>query len=548
MKFGDVPVAEAEGTILAHSVKLRDTTLKKGRILSARDIEALTAAGLRSVVAARLDAGDVGEDAAAANLAKTVAGPSVRTAPAFTGRVNLFAEAAGLCVVDAEGVDGFNLISEAVTLATLPPWSVVEPGQMVATVKIIPFAVDRGMIDACTGAAAERPLLRVAPFRPRRAVLIQTRLPGLKDSILDKTAAVTRDRLVALSSSLIFERRCAHDTVALTAEIAAAITAEAELVLIAGASAIVDRRDVIPAAVVAAGGAIEQLGMPVDPGNLLLLANIGDIPVLGLPGCARSPKVNGFDWVLQRLVADIAVDAAAIRRMGVGGLLAEIPNRPLPRAEASRGHDGVRPRIAAVVLAAGQSRRMGPVNKLLITVDGKPMVRHIVEAAIAGGAAPIVVVTGHEADEVALALAGLPVTFIVNPAYADGLSTSLKRGISAVPPDCAAALVCLGDMPRITADEIARLIAAFNPLEGRGIVVPTWQGKRGNPVLWDRAYFEEMRGLGGDVGARHLIGQHPEAVADIAMDSDAVLTDIDTPEALQRLVHNSEKIFTDSWE
>jgi molybdenum cofactor cytidylyltransferase len=307
-------------------------------------------------------------------------------------------------------------------------------------------------------------------------------------------------------------------------------------VLVAGASAIVDRRDVIPAAITAAGGIIHHFGMPVDPGNLMLMGEVDGTPVLGLPGCARSAKINGFDWVLQRLLADLPVGAEAIRRMGVGGLLTEIPSRPLPRAQVAEDATAPHaPRIAALVLAAGQSRRMGTLNKLLIGIDGKPMVRHAVEAVLAADARPVLVVTGHERERVEAALAGLPVSFVHNPDYAEGLSASLKRGLAALPAYADGALVCLGDMPRVTPTEIGRLVGAFSPTEGRGIIVPTRHGKRGNPVLWAKRFFAEMRDVAGDVGARHLIGSYPEAVAEVEMEGDGILTDVDTPQALARL-------------
>ncbi|HZL59201.1 MAG TPA: molybdopterin-binding/glycosyltransferase family 2 protein [Stellaceae bacterium] len=541
MKFGATPLAEAAGAILAHSLKLGTRTLKKGRVLDADDIAALEAAGHASVIAARLEAGDVGEDAAADRIAALAAGEHVTVARAFTGRANLFAEKAGLCLVDRDGIDRLNRIDEAITLATVEPMALVAPKQMVATAKIIPFAVPEDRLAACEQ-ALRRPgrLIRVAPFQARRVALIQTTLPGFKESILDKTLAVTRDRLQGLGSALIGEARVAHDARALAPAIQAAIEGGAELVLIAGASAILDRRDVIPAAIVAGGGQIDHFGMPVDPGNLLLLGRVGDVPVLGLPGCARSPKVNGFDGVLRRLLAGLPVDAEAISRMGVGGLLSEIPSRPLPRAEASAGAaapapKSPAPRIAALVLAAGQSRRMGTLNKLLIDIDGKPMLRHAVDAALAAGLNPVVVVTGHERDQIAAALVGLPVVLVHNPDYAQGLSTSLRQGLGALPADSAGAMVALGDMPRVGAAELSRLVAAFEPREGRGIVVPTWLGKRGNPVLWARRFFPEMQAVAGDVGAKHLIGAYPEEVAEIEMGGDSVLTDIDTPQALARL-------------
>jgi molybdenum cofactor cytidylyltransferase len=168
------------------------------------------------------------------------------------------------------------------------------------------------------------------------------------------------------------------------------------------------------------------------------------------------------------------------------------------------------------------------------------MVRHAVELLRAAGVAPIFVVTGHEQDRVEAVLSGLPVTLIHNPAYADGLSTSLKRGIAALPPEIDGALVGLGDMPRILAEDVTRLLEAFNPIEGRAIIVPTWRGKRGNPVLWAKRFFSEMQDLAGDVGARHLIGAYPEMVSEVEMSSDGILTDIDTPQALARLAASAK--------
>ena len=549
MKFGEVPLAEAVGAILAHSLRLGSAVLKKGRVLSPADIALIAESGLDHVVAARLDPGDIREDAAATRIAAAAAGDGIATTTAFTGRANLFAEARGLLVVDRDRLDRLNSVDEAVTLGTLPPYAVVEPRQMVATVKIIPFAVPGSAVEAAAAFAAQgQKLLRVAAFVPRRVALIQTRLPGMKESVLDKTSEVTGQRLAALGCTLDSEERCAHASADLAPRIAAAIEAGAEMVLIHGASAIVDRRDVIPQAVLAAGGQIDHFGMPGDPGNLLLLGHVGDTPVLGLPGCARSPKVNGFDWVLERLVAGVPVGAREIMHMGAGGLLAEIPSRPLPRASASPApatkteeqkppQVGSRagPRIAALLLAAGQSRRMGGPNKLLAELEGLPMVARVAQRLLSSHARPIVAVLGNQADFVDAALGKLPVERVRNPAFAGGLSTSLKRGLAALPADIDGAMVCLGDMPLVTGRDLDRLIAAFNPLEGRAIIVPTRRGKRGNPVLWARRFFPEMTELAGDVGAKHLIGDYAELVCEVEMDSDGVLVDVDTPDALAAL-------------
>jgi molybdenum cofactor cytidylyltransferase len=549
MRFGTMPVEAARGAVLAHAVAAPGgLAFKKGRVLSEADVAELRERGVEAVVATRLEPGDVPEDEAAARLAAAVAGPGVRAGAAHTGRVNLFATARGLLVADAPRVDRLNARDEAITLATLPAFAVVDPGRMVGTVKIIPFAAPAGALADCValaGGDAERPVIRVAPFRPLRYRLVQTVLPGTPAKVLDKTSRVTAERVAGVGGELAGEARCPHEVVPLAAELGR--SPDADILLVVGASAIADRRDVIPAAIEAAGGRVRHFGMPVDPGNLLLLAEHAGRPVLGLPGCARSPKANGFDWVLERLAAGVEVTPADITRMGVGGLLSEIPDRPQPREAISRpgtepATNAPRPRVAALVLAAGRSRRMGERNKLLIEVGGEPMVRHAVRAALAAGLREVVVVTGHERERVEAVLAGLPIRLVHNPDYAEGgLSSSLKAGVGALGRKLDGALVCLGDMPRLTSDHLRRLVAAFDPGSGRAIVVPTHGGKRGNPVLWSSAYFPAMRELEGDVGAKHLIGEHAAEVVEVELADDAPLLDVDTPEALARLLRREEE-------
>ena len=530
MFFGPLPLDEAEGAILAHSLRFGSVTLRKGRVLSATDLADLRAAGVETVTVAKLGPDDLAEDEAAARVAAALAGENLSAAAPFTGRANLLARARGILLFDPARIDAMNLCDESVTVATLPAFTPVEPGQMVATVKIIPFAAPAAVVTRALEQAAP---LSVVPYRPLSAALVQTALPGVKDSMLDKTVEITRARLAMLGGRLVADLRCAHDE----AELAGAISrvGAVDLLLIAGASAIADRRDVLPAAIERAGGQIEHLGMPVDPGNLLLLASLNGKPVLGLPGCARSPKLNGFDWVLQRLAAGLPVTREDVMRMGVGGLLMEIPTRPQPRAGSSPVAPAGAARIAALVLAAGRSTRMGGPNKLLVDVDGAPLVTRTVDAVLASQAGPVLVVTGHMAGDITAALGARPVTVIHNPDFAEGLSTSLRTGLAALPDDVDGVLVCLGDMPRVSAAAIDRLIAAFNPLEGRAICVPVSQGKRGNPVLWDRSFFLEMARVTGDAGAKDLIGRNAELVCEVAVEEPGILYDVDTPERLAAL-------------
>ncbi len=415
MKFGSVPVAEAEGGIAVHSIRKAGMVLKKGTLIGPSEVAALRAADVGEIVVARLEPGDVSEDQAAAEIAAAVAGEGVRVDRAFTGRANLFAEEPGVLVVDKTAIDCLNLIDEAVTFATLPAFKPVVAGEMIATVKIIPFAVAGAVRDATRrGRARKAPLIRVAPYRIRKVGVVSTVLPGLATKVIEKTLTVTAERLKPAGAAIVAERRVAHEQAAIAKAIEEVLREGAELVLVFGASAIADRRDVIPAAVAAVGGTVEHFGMPVDPGNLLLMGQVRGKPVLGAPGCARSPKENGFDWVLMRLLAGVPVPRETIAAMGVGGLLMEIVTRPQPRDEpVVTGHN-----IAAIVLAAGRSTRMGGPNKLLAEIGGRPLVRIAVEQALASRAKPVIVVTGHERERVEAALKGLPVQFVHNPDFA----------------------------------------------------------------------------------------------------------------------------------
>jgi molybdenum cofactor cytidylyltransferase len=531
MKFGPVPPREAQGATAVHTIRQGSLVLKKGTLIGPAEVKALEAAGIKDIVVARMEAGDVSEDKAAAEIAKAVAGPGVRVDRAFTGRANLFAEGPGVLVVERNAIDRLNRVDEAITFATLPAFKPVVAGEMIATVKIIPFAVGEAALKAAL-AATDRPFVRVAPYKIKKVGVVSTLLPGLAGKVVDKTLKITQERLAPAGAAIIAERRVPHDRAALARAVDETLKDGAELVVVFGASAIADRRDVIPAAIETVGGRIEHFGMPVDPGNLMLIGWARDRPILGAPGCARSPKENGFDWVLMRLLAGLPVSRADITGMGVGGLLMEIVTRPQPREEPEleKGR-----RIAALILAAGRSTRMGGPNKLLADIGGRSLVRIAAEEALASRARPVIVVTGHQRDKIEAALAGLQVQFVHNPDFADGLSTSLKAGLAAVPPDVDGAVVCLGDMPQVRADLIDRLIAAFDPERGALVVVPTIGGKRGNPVVWSRRFFAELIALDGDVGARHLIGRYAEAVTEVPLTDTAALIDVDTPEALLKV-------------
>lgn len=333
MRFGPLPLDQAEGAILAHSELLPEGRLRKGQVLGQRELAALAAAGRSSVVAARLEPGDVTEDLAAARLAGALvpdpAGQGLVASVAFTGRVNLNATGPGVVELDVAAIHALNLIHPAITLATLPPLHRVQAGMLVGTVKIITYAVpDAALKAAC---AAARDAIGIRPVALGTAGLLLTEVPGMDDKLIRKGRRAIEARLKVLGVTLADCRSVAHDTAAIASALQ---EMPGEMLLILTGSATSDAHDTAPEGLRAAGGVVERFGMPVDPGNLLFLGHLDDRPVIGLPGCARSPALNGADWVLERIACGLRLDGDAISAMGVGGLLKESPVRPQPREPA----------------------------------------------------------------------------------------------------------------------------------------------------------------------------------------------------------------------
>lgn len=325
MKFGPVDPAKAEGTVLAHSVSLPQGRLRKGKMLTGDDVTMLAAAGIRSITVATLGPDDLGEDEAAEQLAQALAGTGVRLSRAATGRTNLFATGPGVVQLERAAIDAVNAVNPMITVATVPQFHRSDADAMIATVKIISYAVARSDVEqACK--VAEGALSLLAP-RYATACLVETTMGDTPPPTKGEEAL--RGRLERLGLTLAPRTLVPHRTAPLSAAIAGC---DAEMVFVLTASATSDVADVGPAALIDAGGTLAQFGMPVDPGNLLFLGSLGDKPVIGLPGCARSPALNGADWVLERVICGVPPTPADFARMGVGGLLKEIPTRPQPRA------------------------------------------------------------------------------------------------------------------------------------------------------------------------------------------------------------------------
>ncbi len=526
MKFGPVPVGEVEGAILAHATLAGKSRLKKGTVLGDNEVASLREAGIETVIAAVLEAGDVAENEASARLGAAFAEPSLKIEEAHTGRVNILAANDGVLQIDKAVINAFNAVDPDVTIATLPEYLRVSSGDMVATIKIIPFAVAGTVLDKAIAIVSETAII-VRSFRPHRVGLIQTELPTTKPSVLDKTRSVTEARLARSGSSVGQEIRTKHSA----GHVAKAITELAgthDAVVIFGASAVSDSQDVIPSAIRMAGGNVERFGMPVDPGNLLVLGAMNGKPVLGAPGCARSPKENGFDWVIDRLFAGMQISGNDVASMGVGGLLKEMAARPQPRERASGKRDYP---VQAIVLAAGQSSRAGSTNKLLAKFDGVPLVRMVVDELEKSKTIRTTVVTGYDSGVIEKALASSDCNIVLNSDYTTGMASSFKAGIGDLDRSASGAIIVLADMPGLNTNHVNHLIDAFAASNGQGIVRATYHGRPGNPVILPRKVLLQAQNLTGDIGARHLIEASDAEIVDVEIGEAAAL-DVDTVEAI----------------
>lgn len=487
MKFGPVPVRESEGAILAHSISAGSKRLRKGRRLGRADAEALEAAGLREIVVAVLEDGDVGEDAAADRIAKALLSGTdglIQSAP-FTGRVNLYAERPGLVEIDADAVFRINRIDPAVTLATLPDLARVGPRIMAATIKIITYGVAERFVEA---AVAESPgSIRFRGVEHPDAGLVLTEAAGQKGSLAEKGRRAILGRLDALGINLAETLIVPHEPEAVGNALS---ECRGSILLLLTGSATSDPDDVGPAGLRFAGGEVRRFGIPVDPGNLLFHGELSGRPVIGLPGCARSPAMNGADWVLERIACGMALADGDFAAMGAGGLLKEIPVRPQPRAAARQS---ARPSVEALVFGEGSDSLAAVKSALESSADRV----HAIDPAAGAGAPRLP--------------AGANPVVVDGQAGQDAGARAFRAALSALGESADAAMLIRASGPAPSAAQLDRLIAAFSPADGREIVYRSAESLHsGGPVLIGRRFFEALAGLNGVNGLEGMVSEQGE--------------------------------------
>lgn len=504
--------------------------MAKGTQITAEMIAQLQAADVRTITVAQLDTNDVHEDKAAHELALALGGKHVTLSTARTGRVNLHADAEGLFSFDRDSLLALNAVDERITCATLDENRWVTKGRMLATIKIIPYAVPRVQLDKVLDIVADTgQQLSIHPAHPKTVALIQTRLSSLKESVLDKTFEVTRQRLRQRGSLLLMERRCEHTVKSLCATIEDVMKHTPDCLMIAGASAISDRADVIPQSIEQAGGNVQRFGVPIDPGNLLLLAEIEGTTVLGAPGCARSPKDNGLDRVLDRLVCELPVHNEWLNTLSIGGLLDEDVTRPALRREVSPMRSGaVKRQIGALVLAAGNARSTernipSPASKSPLDMwRGTPIVEQVLDQVQTMAFEKTVVVTGQNHTDIADLLVQDATLLVNNPDWEKGLGYSIATGMKQM-LDCDAVIVFLGNTPPVLAGTVEQLQQHYLTHPETRMLVPKHEGTSGNPVLISNVFFDALLALRGESGARFIQRCYPDSVQYLTVDDPMIV-------------------------
>ena len=332
MQYGEAPLDEAVGAILAH--KLYDGAkliLNKGHTLDEGDIRRLRGLGIKRLTVTRLGAADLHEDAAARRIGQAVCGANLHMRAPGVGRANITASARGILHIDLPLLEQINHLYDGITIATLRTHSLVSKGEMAALVKVVPFGVPAARVSDIEGICQGQRVLHLRPLLQKRVALIVTGTPATRERLLRSFHEPVRRRIEGWGSCLLQPVFAHHRAEAIAQAISQ--QAPADMILVAGISAIIDRQDVVPTALIRAGGSLSVHGVPVDPGTLLMLGYLGETPVVGAPGCVKSPKTNVIDWILPRLLSGERLTRADLVSMGHGGLLKDIAERPMPRSK-----------------------------------------------------------------------------------------------------------------------------------------------------------------------------------------------------------------------
>ena len=534
MKIFEKNIQEAFGYLLMHSVFLKDGRIRKGKIIDKDDIAMMESSAIAKVHVGELEDDDISENYASGLIAKAIATNQFAISPTLSGKTNITSTADGLIEIDEGNVTKLNNLSPNIAVSTLNNHDVVYRGDHTVSVKIISFAISSYDLNKIINFLKRNSIVKLKKFKSMRFGVIYTIAKNEKRSLIEKTKKSIMSRISDYNSTIMDERVLPHDYASIKNNVVELLESNINCILLFLSTSITDVNDIVPTVINDLGGEIKSFGMPVDPGNLTLSGKINDIDIIVAAGSARSDSLNGFDWHLNCAHANIEVNQKMVNSLGVGGLLKDI-DFAVKRKRVSKTIDTKKSNIAAVVLCAGESKRMGNKNKLLLEVAGKSLIKNYIDNISKSNVSEIVIVTGHQSIEIEKELDGYEVKFIHNDRYREGMSTSLNTGINSLSKNINAAIICLPDMPMIGIYEINKLIEYYNPKIGNEICIATYNDQRGNPVLWDKKYFKKLMQITGDKGGRYLLPKFLEQSVEVKL-GEAVAFDVDN-ESSYRIIN-----------
>ncbi len=545
MKFGEFPAYDALGLELVHDVKCQGKTLKKGHILTSADLSLLKYSGIKTITGVQFSFEDVLPETTADILLKTLAGDYLRyTMPDETGYSEIFADIDGTFVFDQERLKRFNMHSELISLITIQPYIPVYKGQFIANLRVFGPAVPAETLnEAITKISGTGPLLKVAPYAFCKIGFIRTlvsnsSIPPMDD---DKLAA----RFAAFGFRIVYSDLCEHNVAAIEKAVRNAIDAEAEIVLVESQNPPLHRDDIVPMGFKEAAADIDRLGWPVDTGLSLVLGHKNNVKLLGYS--AEDAEQPAFDRLLRFMATNSlpnpdTFSSLAMNGLSLGRMTKRISKEQMQNSIAVASLTDSE-KIAVVILAAGSSRRMVGTNKLLESINGLPMIEHVVRSALSSNADYVVVVTGHDAKFIEKRLEQYDVKIVRNADYVSGVLGSVRLGLAVLPPDIAGAVILPADMPAFTEDYIDKLIEAFDfTAKRRPVVLPVFNSVRHNPVLWPRDLFNVVKIVPEDSQFVPALIEHSDYIKEIPLKDDLPLTDINTRGDLTKFLSRKDMI------
>ena len=545
MKFGEFPAYDALGLELVHDVKCQGKTLKKGHILTSADLSLLKYSGIKTITGVQFSSEDVLPETTADILLKTLAGDYLRyTMPDETGYSEIFADIDGTFVFDQERLKRFNMHSELISLITIQPYIPVYKGQFIANLRVFGPAVPAEKLnEAITKISGTGPLLKVAPYAFCKIGFIRTlisnsSIPPMDD---DKLAA----RFAAFGFRIVYSDLCEHNVAAIEKAVRNAIDAEAEIVLVESQNPPLHRDDIVPMGFKEAAADIDRLGWPVDTGLSLVIGHKNNVKLLGYS--AEDAEQPAFDRLLRFMATNSlpnpdTFSSLAMNGLSLGRMTKRISKEQMQNSIAVASLTDSE-KIAVVILAAGSSRRMVGTNKLLESINGLPMIEHVVRSALSSNADYVVVVTGHDAKFIEKRLEQYDVKIVRNADYVSGVLGSVRLGLAVLPPDIAGAVILPADMPAFTEDYIDKLIEAFDfTAKRRPVVLPVFNSVRHNPVLWPRDLFNVVKIVPEDSQFVPALIEHSDYIKEIPLKDDLPLTDINTRGDLTKFLSRKDMI------